>query len=141
MNCPSHHLIYGMGKRSYRELPLRYFTVDVLHRNELSGSLGGLTRVRQFCQDDAHIYLAESQIPDEIQRIVDLMKTVYGAFGLEFSLLFSTRPAKPEDRHRRRRALGPRRGGAPRRARSRWGCPGSSTPATAPSTARRSTSW
>ncbi len=98
MNCPSHHLIYRMGKRSYRELPIRYFTVDVLHRNELSGSLGGLTRVRQFAQDDAHLYLAESQIPDEIERIVGLMKTVYGAFGLEFALKFSTRPVKPEER-------------------------------------------
>jgi threonyl-tRNA synthetase len=98
MNCPSHHLIYRMGKRSYRELPIRYFTIDVLHRNELSGSLGGLTRVRQFAQDDSHIYLAESQIPDEIERIVGLMKIVYGAFGLEFSLKFSTRPTRPEDR-------------------------------------------
>ncbi len=98
MNCPSHHLIYGMGKRSYRELPIRYFTVDVLHRNELSGSLGGLTRVRQFAQDDSHIYLAEAQIPDEIERIVGLMKIVYGAFGLQFSLKFSTRPPKQEDR-------------------------------------------
>ncbi len=98
MNCPSHYLIYGMGKRSYRELPIRYFTVDVLHRNELSGSLGGLTRVRQFAQDDSHIFLLESQIPEEVLRIVDLMKIVYGAFGLEFSLRFSTRPPKPEDR-------------------------------------------
>jgi len=98
MNCPSHHLIYRMGKRSYRELPIRYFTVDVLHRNELSGSLGGLTRVRQFAQDDAHIYLAESQITEEVLRIVELMKTVYGAFGLEFALRFATRPPKPEDR-------------------------------------------
>jgi threonyl-tRNA synthetase len=98
MNCPSHHLIYRMGKRSYRELPIRYFTTDVLHRNEASGSLGGLTRVRQFSQDDSHIYLMESQITDEVLRIVDLMKIVYGAFGLEFSLKFSTRPAKQEDR-------------------------------------------
>jgi threonyl-tRNA synthetase len=98
MNCPSHHLIYRMGKRSYRELPIRYFTVDVLHRNELSGSLGGLTRVRQFAQDDAHIYLMESQITDEVLRIVDLMKVVYGGFGLEFSLRFSTRPTKQEER-------------------------------------------
>jgi len=72
--------------------------VDVLHRNELSGSLGGLTRVRQFAQDDAHIYLMESQIPDEVTRIVELIKTTYGAFDLGFSLKFSTRPAKPEDR-------------------------------------------
>jgi threonyl-tRNA synthetase len=122
MNCPSHHLMYGMGKRSYRELPLRYFTVDVLHRNELSGSLGGLTRVRQFSQDDAHIYLAESQIPDEIQRIVDLMKIVYGAFGLEFSLKFSTRPTKPEDRIGDD-ALWDRAEGALRSALDRMGLP------------------
>ncbi|BDG06815.1 threonine--tRNA ligase [Anaeromyxobacter oryzae] len=122
MNCPSHHLIYRMGKRSYRELPLRYFTVDVLHRNELSGSLGGLTRVRQFAQDDSHIYLAESQIPDEIQRIVDLMKIVYGAFGLEFSLKFSTRPTKPEDRIGDD-ALWDRAEGALRAALDRMGLP------------------
>ena len=98
MNCPSHYLMYNMARHSYRELPLRYFTVDVLHRNELSGSLGGLTRVRQFCQDDSHIFLMESQIPDEIDRIVGLMKIVYGAFGLEFSLRLSTRPPDPKDR-------------------------------------------
>jgi threonyl-tRNA synthetase len=98
MNCPSHYLLYKMGKRSYRELPIRYFTVDVLHRNELSGSLGGLTRVRQFAQDDSHIFVREAQIADEVDRIVGLMKTVYGAFGLEFSLKFSTRPLKAEER-------------------------------------------
>ncbi len=98
MNCPSHYLIFKMGKRSYRELPIRYFTVDVLHRNELSGSLGGLTRVRQFAQDDSHIFVMESQIAEEVNRIVGLMKVVYGAFGLEFSLKFSTRPTRPEER-------------------------------------------
>jgi len=98
MNCPSHHLIYKMGKRSYRDLPLRYYTTDALHRNEASGSLGGLTRVRQFEQDDSHIYLMESQIADEVLRIVALMKTVYGAFGLEFGLKFATRPPSQEDR-------------------------------------------
>jgi threonyl-tRNA synthetase len=92
MNCPSHHLIYKMGKRSYRDLPLRYFTTDVLHRNEASGTLGGLTRVRQFQQDDSHIYLMESQIQDEVARIVGLMKQVYAAFGLPFSARFGTRP-------------------------------------------------
>jgi threonyl-tRNA synthetase len=81
-----------MGKRSYRELPLRFFTTDVLHRNEASGSLGGLTRVRQFQQDDSHIYLMESQIADEVSRIVGLMNEVYGAFGLPFAARFSTRP-------------------------------------------------
>jgi threonyl-tRNA synthetase len=98
MNCPSHYLIYRMARRSYRELPLRYFTVDVLHRNELSGALGGLTRVRQFAQDDSHIFVMESQIPDEVERVAGLMKTVYGAFGLDFSLRFSTRPPNPADR-------------------------------------------
>jgi threonyl-tRNA synthetase len=98
MNCPSHHLIYQMGRRSYRELPLRYYTTDALHRNEASGSLGGLTRVRQFEQDDSHIYLMESQISEEVLRIVDLMKIVYGAFGLQFALQFSTRPPDPADR-------------------------------------------
>ncbi|MBI5067457.1 MAG: threonine--tRNA ligase [Deltaproteobacteria bacterium] len=98
MNCPSHYLLYKMGKRSYRELPIRYFTVDALHRNELSGSLGGLTRVRQFAQDDAHIFAMESQIGDEFKRFMKLMTTVYGAFGLEFTLGLSTRPANPADR-------------------------------------------
>src|SRR5512137_1530596 len=98
MNCPSHHLIYRMGRRSYRELPLRYYTTDALHRNEASGSLGGLTRVRQFEQDDSHIYLMESQISDEVLRIVELMKIVYGAFGLQFGLKFSTRPPDQKDR-------------------------------------------
>jgi threonyl-tRNA synthetase len=94
MNCPSHHLIYKMGRRSYRELPLRYYTTDALHRNEASGSLGGLTRVRQFEQDDAHIYLMEAQVTAEVVRIFELMKVVYGAFGLAFEALFSTRPAE-----------------------------------------------
>jgi threonyl-tRNA synthetase len=92
MNCPSHHLIYGMEKRSYRALPIRYYTTDALHRNEASGSLGGLTRVRQFEQDDSHIYLMEAQVTAEVVRIFDLMKIVYGAFGLAFEALFSTRP-------------------------------------------------
>jgi threonyl-tRNA synthetase len=92
MNCPSHHLIYRIEKRSYRELPIRYFTTDALHRNEASGSLGGLTRVRQFEQDDAHIYLMEAQVKDEVVRIFELMKIVYGAFGLAFEATFSTRP-------------------------------------------------
>jgi threonyl-tRNA synthetase len=93
MNCPSHHLIYGMGKRSYRELPIRYYTSDVLHRNEASGTLSGLTRVRQFQQDDSHIYLMQEQVRDEVFAIVNLMKKVYGAVNLPFSAMFSTRPA------------------------------------------------
>jgi threonyl-tRNA synthetase len=92
MNCPSHHLMYEMRKRSYRELPLRYHTQDVLHRNEATGVLSGLTRVRQFQQDDAHIYLMESQIADEVGRLSAMIRKVYDAFGLSFTAKFATRP-------------------------------------------------
>jgi threonyl-tRNA synthetase len=81
-----------MQKRSYRELPLRYHTQDALHRNEASGTLGGLTRVRQFQQDDAHIYLAESQITDEVRRLAAQIDVVYKALGLPYTAKFSTRP-------------------------------------------------
>jgi threonyl-tRNA synthetase len=92
MNCPSHHLYFGMKKHSYRDLPLRFHTQDVLHRNESSGSLGGLTRVRQFAQDDAHIYCMEEQVPSEVQKFVALLDIVYRAVGLEYTAKFSTRP-------------------------------------------------
>jgi threonyl-tRNA synthetase len=92
MNCPSHHLFYEMKRRSYRELPLRLHTQDVLHRNEATGVLSGLTRVRQFQQDDAHIYLMESQIADEVSALTKLIAKVYAAFGLEFTAKFATRP-------------------------------------------------
>ena len=92
MNCPSHHLFYEMKKRSYRELPLRYHTQDVLHRNEATGVLSGLTRVRQFQQDDAHIYLMESQITAEVKQLSAMIKKVYEAFGLSFTAKFATRP-------------------------------------------------
>jgi threonyl-tRNA synthetase len=92
MNCPSHHLYFGMKKHSYRDLPLRLHTQDVLHRNEASGTLGGLTRVRQFAQDDAHIYCVEEQVPDEVRKFVALLDQVYSTFGLEYTAKFSTRP-------------------------------------------------
>jgi threonyl-tRNA synthetase len=92
MNCPSHHLFFEMKRRSYRELPLRLHTQDVLHRNEATGVLSGLTRVRQFQQDDAHIYLMESQITDEVKRLTAMIAKVYAAFGLEFTAKFATRP-------------------------------------------------
>ena len=92
MNCPSHHLYFGFKKRSYRDLPLRLHTQDVLHRNEPSGTLGGLTRVRQFAQDDAHIYCEEKQIGDEVRRFIALVDRVYKAVNLEYSAKFSTRP-------------------------------------------------
>ncbi|ATB33443.1 threonine--tRNA ligase [Melittangium boletus] len=94
MNCPSHHLYYGFKKHSYRDLPLRLHTQDILHRNEAAGSLGGLTRVRQFAQDDAHIYCREDQIPDEVKRFVQLLDRVYKAVGLSYSVKLSTRPEK-----------------------------------------------
>jgi threonyl-tRNA synthetase len=94
MNCPSHHVYYGFGKHSYRELPLRLHTQDVLHRNEAAGALGGLTRVRQFAQDDAHIYCREDQIADEVFRFVKLLDRVYNAVGLKYEAKLSTRPEK-----------------------------------------------
>ena len=94
MNCPSHHLYYGTTRRSYRELPLRYVTFDVLHRNELSGALSGLTRVRQFAQDDCHVYLREDQIAAEVKFLMDFILGHYQAFGLQASLKFATRPAQ-----------------------------------------------
>ncbi|HET8654219.1 MAG TPA: threonine--tRNA ligase [Longimicrobiaceae bacterium] len=92
MNCPSHHILYGSKKHSYRELPVRFATQDVLHRNELSGALSGLTRVRQFQQDDAHIYLAEEQIETEVKRLVGLIDYFYNVLGLTYTAKFSTRP-------------------------------------------------
>ena len=92
MNCPSHYLYFGMKKHSYRELPLRLHTQDVLHRNEASGTLGGLTRVRQFAQDDAHIFCMESQVTEEVGRFVALLDDIYSTFGLQYTAKFSTRP-------------------------------------------------
>jgi threonyl-tRNA synthetase len=94
MNCPSHHLYYGFRKQSYRDLPLRLHTQDILHRNEAAGSLGGLTRVRQFAQDDAHIYCREDQIAEEVKRFVQLLDHVYNAVGLKYAAKFATRPAQ-----------------------------------------------
>lgn len=92
MNCPSHYLMYNAKKHSYRELPLRYCTYDVLHRNEVSGALSGLTRVRQFQQDDCHVFLMERQIAEEVKRLADFILSYYRTFGLTASLKFATRP-------------------------------------------------
>jgi len=92
MNCPSHYLMYLAGKHSYRELPLRWVTFDVLHRNEISGALAGLTRVRQFQQDDCHIFLMESQIAVEVKRLADFILNFYKTFGLTAEVKFCTRP-------------------------------------------------
>ena len=92
MNCPSHYLLYSSRKHSYRELPLRYCTYDVLHRNEVSGALSGLTRVRQFQQDDCHIFLMQSQIAAEVKRLADFILGFYQTFGLTATVKFATRP-------------------------------------------------
>jgi threonyl-tRNA synthetase len=92
MNCPSHYVYYASAKHSYRELPLRYVTLDVLHRNELSGALSGLTRVRQFAQDDCHVFLREDQIAEEVGFLMRFILGHYDAFGLSSSLKFATRP-------------------------------------------------
>ncbi|KAL7146381.1 hypothetical protein ABFS83_06G037100 [Erythranthe nasuta] len=94
MNCPGHCLIFDHRVRSYRELPLRLADFGVLHRNELSGALSGLTRVRRFQQDDAHIFCKESQIKDEIKGVLEFISYVYKVFGFTFDLKLSTRPEK-----------------------------------------------
>ncbi|MES1915627.1 MAG: hypothetical protein MHM6MM_007547 [Cercozoa sp. M6MM] len=94
MNCPGHCLVFGNRIRSYRELPLRMAEFGVLHRNELSGALSGLTRVRRFVQDDAHIFCTMDQIESEIQSCLEFMAKIYGVFGFRFELELSTRPEK-----------------------------------------------
>ncbi len=92
MNCPSHMLIFKSTKRSYRELPLRLHDQGVLHRDEVKGALGGLTRVRQFCQDDAHLFVTEEQIESEVSALIELVNRVYSALGLGYKAKLSTRP-------------------------------------------------
>ncbi|KAM9546481.1 threonine--tRNA ligase 1, cytoplasmic isoform 2-T2 [Salvelinus alpinus] len=94
MNCPGHCLMFDHRPRSWRELPLRMADFGVLHRNELSGALTGLTRVRRFQQDDAHIFCTMDQIEEEIKGCLDFLRTVYDCFGFSFKLNLSTRPEK-----------------------------------------------
>ncbi|MDE3053882.1 MAG: threonine--tRNA ligase [Gemmatimonadota bacterium] len=93
MNCPSHYLLYLSRKHSYRELPLRFATFDTLHRNEVTGALSGLTRVRQFHQDDCHIFLTEGQIAEEVRFLAQFIADYYRTFGLLPAVRFATRPA------------------------------------------------
>jgi threonyl-tRNA synthetase len=94
MNCPESTFIYRSRKRSYRDLPLRYAEYGRLHRNELSGTLSGLTRVRQFVQDDAHIYVRPDQLMEEIQALLGEVREAYGWFGLTPRFSFATKPDK-----------------------------------------------
>jgi len=92
MNCPGHMLLFGSRPRSYKELPLRFAEPTPLHRDELSGTLHGLLRVRIVTQDDAHIFCTEEQIQDEIAAVVDYARYLYGLFDLTASAELSTRP-------------------------------------------------
>lgn len=93
MNCPSHLLIYNSKSRSYRDLPLRIADFCFLHRNELGGVLGGITRVVKFSQDDSHIFLTHEQIEDEIKSLLEFIKHVYfDTFKMEYNVKLSTRP-------------------------------------------------
>jgi threonyl-tRNA synthetase len=94
MNCPGHCEEFRRRPRSYRELPLRMAEFGVLHRNEASGALDGLTRVRRFVQDDAHIFCRESQLKDELKGVLEFIKYTYDIFGLSFDVELSTRPEK-----------------------------------------------
>lgn len=91
MNCPDTFLYYTSKKRSFRELPLRIAEGGILHRNELAGALNGLFRVRQFMQDDAHIFVMPDQVQSEIAEVLDIVSEVYALFGLSYSFTLSTR--------------------------------------------------
>ncbi len=94
MNCPGHCLIFASQRRSYRDLPIRYADFSPLHRNEISGALSGLTRVRRFHQDDGHIFCTPSQIEHEIRQTLDFVRRAYAVFSLgPYRLVLSTRPA------------------------------------------------
>jgi len=92
MNCPGHMLLFGSRQRSYKELPLRFAEPTPLHRNEITGTLHGLLRVRIVTQDDAHIFCTEEQIQSEIARVVEYARYLYELFGMSASAELATRP-------------------------------------------------
>lgn len=94
MNCPGGLLIFKNSPKSYRDLPLKSGEFGIVHRQELSGVLGGLFRVIQFTQDDAHVFCTEKQLGDEIMKLMDLMEIVYSKFGFKYAIELSTRPEK-----------------------------------------------
>lgn len=94
MNCVGHIKVYQSAPRSYRELPLRFYEYGIVHRHERSGVLHGLLRVREFTQDDAHIFCQESQIESEVNAIIAFTKSIMNAFGFHYEMELSTRPAK-----------------------------------------------
>jgi threonyl-tRNA synthetase len=94
MNCPGHMLVFANEMRSYKDLPLRLHEQTPLHRNEASGVLSGLTRVRQFSQDDAHCFVTDDQIGSEVEALLRLVQRIYSDFGLEYTAKLATRPEK-----------------------------------------------
>ncbi|KAL0238897.1 hypothetical protein PCE1_004588 [Barthelona sp. PCE] len=94
MNCPFHCVCFKNVVNSYRDLPVRYAEFGVLHRNEDSGALAGLSRVRRFIQDDGHIYIEPHMIEEEIMSVLSMVREIYDLIGLEFELTLSTRPEK-----------------------------------------------
>ncbi|MGE8203606.1 threonine--tRNA ligase [Heyndrickxia sp. NPDC080065] len=92
MNCPGAVLIFNSKRRSYRELPIRFAELGLVHRHELSGSLNGLLRVRAFTQDDAHLFVREDQIESEVDKVLDLIDEFYSEFGFSYKIELSTRP-------------------------------------------------
>jgi threonyl-tRNA synthetase len=94
MNCPGHYLLYASEVHSYRELPIRFHEQTPLHRNELAGVLSGLTRVRQFSQDDGHCFVMPEQIGEEVERLLKLVRRVYEDLGMTFQAKLATRPAE-----------------------------------------------
>ena len=97
MNCPASTYIFSSHKRSYRDLPLRFADFGRLHRNELSGVTGGLTRVRSFCQDDAHVYCTLDQVESEIEKVIEMILKTYKVFDFDLSEMevhLATRPEK-----------------------------------------------
>jgi threonyl-tRNA synthetase len=98
MNCPGHAHLYASRRHSYRDLPVRYSEPGLLHRNEASGVLHGLLRVRHFAQDDAHIFCTDDQVQQEVAGCLELAFSTYALFDLDVRLELSTRPERPEDR-------------------------------------------
>ena len=136
MNCPGHCQLYSLRPHSYRDLPVRYSEPGLLHRNEPSGTLHGLLRVRHFTQDDAHIFCTEDQIQDEVAGVLEFAFATYKMFGLDVRLELSTRP---EQRIGSDELWDHSERGADAGARLPRARPTTSTRATAPSTGRRST--
>ena len=94
MNCPAHIMVFRQGIKSYRDLPLRFYENGCCHRNEAHGALHGIMRVRQFTQDDAHIFCRDDQVVDEVRAFCELIDRIYGHFGFKYSVKLALRPEK-----------------------------------------------